>query len=730
MDACICMCVWVSACTCAFIVVCICLCSAASTYPSVSVGHFHAFVLPFSSFHVCALMPLGAHRWKRAEMEKQGEQERRAEHAVLMREALVEARQQRRETAQETVESGELATRVGVAALAFGLVTLLRSPQPGGPPPDVSEGQVDALNNSSVFVKEAKAGARRQMGTLKRLQRSATETLRAIGWDTGTRQRSDGRDAVNASAGSSNATRDGGEMAEVSWRAADPLIDASVSRQTVAALDQKAQNFSPVQSYDYVIIGAGAAGRAAAAMAWRLGVKTVVIDEEDRAGASLLDGSVPSKALLHEASRGQHAAANQWQSPAAVQQPPIEHHGEPQVRDVEAASQEPRTAADRVLGAVRSRQLASSKIWDTMGTTLVEGRAEFESAHRLRVTFANGTTSAFEGRKFLVCTGAEPATTGIRGLANAGFWTYQTVLRSPPTVLPRSLVVIGGGPVGCELAQAFARLGTKVTLVAPELLPREAERAQAALADVLVNTTGVRWVRGRAREVLRRMPGELTVLLEGGGHVAGAKLLVATGRKARTRNLGLGKAGVLFSKEGIYVDDMYRTSAPHIMAAGDCCLFQAHPTASSSAQMSEAAASEHRRSISLQKAEASVVSRKQRSAHAAGWHGERAARIAWMGWWLRLKAPAAQPNLVPRVVYTRPEVAAVGLTEEQVVEKYGAEGGRWWRVCIDSHGEDSQGLGAFGLGGLDRSVAAGETSGAFVDIIFHRHGCVCVCVCV
>ena len=118
-------------------------------------------------------------------------------------------------------------------------------------------------------------------------------------------------------------------MAEVSWRAADPLIDASVSRQTVAALDQKAQNFSPVQSYDYVIIGAGAAGRAAAAMAWRLGVKTVVIDEEDRAGASLLDGSVPSKALQHEASRGQHAAANQWQSPAAVQQPPIEHHGEP-----------------------------------------------------------------------------------------------------------------------------------------------------------------------------------------------------------------------------------------------------------------------------------------------------------------------------------------------------------------------------------------------------------------
>ena len=66
-------------------------------------------------------MPLGAHRWKRAEMEKQGEQERRAEHAVLMREALVEARQQRRETAQETVESDELATRVGVAALAFGL---------------------------------------------------------------------------------------------------------------------------------------------------------------------------------------------------------------------------------------------------------------------------------------------------------------------------------------------------------------------------------------------------------------------------------------------------------------------------------------------------------------------------------------------------------------------------------------------------------------------------------
>jgi pyruvate/2-oxoglutarate dehydrogenase complex dihydrolipoamide dehydrogenase (E3) component len=94
----------------------------------------------------------------------------------------------------------------------------------------------------------------------------------------------------------------------------------------------------------------------------------------------------------------------------------------------------------------------------------------------------------------------------------------------------------------------------QVTVVAPAILPRESPRVQQVMADILVNSTGVRWVQGRAKEALRRMPGEVTLLLEGGGHVVGSRLLLACGRAVGANELALTKAGVLHDKEGIFVD--------------------------------------------------------------------------------------------------------------------------------------------------------------------------------
>lgn len=176
------------------------------------------------------------------------------------------------------------------------------------------------------------------------------------------------------------------------------------------------------------------------------------------------------------------------------------------------------------------------------------------------------TLCHFTARGLLPC-----ALTHKRRASAIKYWTPHEVLRRPPQELPRHLLVLGGGAVGCELAQAFARLGSRVTIVAPSILPRESLRAQRAAADVLVNSTGIRWVQGRGREVLRRMPGEVTLLLEGQGHVVGSHLLVATGRKPRAGGMGLCEAGVRYTNEGIYVDHLQRTSVPHIRAVGDCC---------------------------------------------------------------------------------------------------------------------------------------------------------------
>jgi pyruvate/2-oxoglutarate dehydrogenase complex dihydrolipoamide dehydrogenase (E3) component len=280
------------------------------------------------------------------------------------------------------------------------------------------------------------------------------------------------------------------------------------------------------------------------------------------------------------------------------------------------------------------------------------------------------------------------------------------VLTSPPRELPRHLLVLGGGAEGCELAQAFAQLGSRVTMIAPSLLPRESPRVQRAVADVLVNATGIRWVQGCGREVLRRMPGEVTVLLEGQGHVVGSHLLVATGRKPRARGLGLSKAGVRYDNEGIFVDERQRTSAPHIMAAGDCCSARVHDVVHRGGYDGGFVEAE----ITWQRGPSAEVEQGgARPARDAGWQARVATQAALVPWWLRerLTTPARAP--AARITYTQPEIGAVGLSEEEVQAKYGAEGRRWWLIRVEGDA-------------LERAVTDGELPGGFVEVYVHRSG--------
>jgi len=196
------------------------------------------------------------------------------------------------------------------------------------------------------------------------------------------------------------------------------------------------------------------------------------------------------------------------------------------------------------------------------------------------------------------------------------------------------------------------------------------------------------------------------VLLEGQGHVVGSQLLVATGRKARAGGMGLSEAGVRYGKEGIFVDERQRTTAPHIMAAGDCC----------SALLPDVV---RRGGYDGGFVETDITSQRAPRAEAeqgggrqsrdAVWQALVATQAALVPWWLRgrLTKPSQAP--VARITYTQPEIAVVGISEEEVQAKYGAEGRRWWLIRVEGDA-------------LERAITDGEPPGGFVEVYVHRTG--------
>jgi pyruvate/2-oxoglutarate dehydrogenase complex dihydrolipoamide dehydrogenase (E3) component len=265
-------------------------------------------------------------------------------------------------------------------------------------------------------------------------------------------------------------------------------------------------------------------------------------------------------------------------------------------------------------------QPTSPEALEREGIEVALGPTSFESASAVRVG-----ERVIVGRRYLVCTGATPTTPDLAGLADTPHLTYHDVF--DVSDLPRSLVVIGGGPLGMELTQAFQRLGSAVTIVAPQLLPHDDPDASAVLKAVF-EREGVRWLKGRAIEV-RQQRGEICVSLDAGGEARGQTLLIAAGRRPNVAGLGLDRAGVRYSPHGIPVDDQLRTNVPHIFAAGD------------------------------------VLGREQFS-HVAGWQAFEAARNA-----LLPGSDSGRANPMTWVTFTDPEVAQVGLSEIDARKRFG-----------------------------------------------------------
>jgi pyruvate/2-oxoglutarate dehydrogenase complex dihydrolipoamide dehydrogenase (E3) component len=222
-----------------------------------------------------------------------------------------------------------------------------------------------------------------------------------------------------------------------------------------------------------------------------------------------------------------------------------------------------------VMDRVRERRARiaphdSQERFESLGVTVLRGHARFRSPHEVEVD-----GRVLRARAFVIATGSRAGLPPIPGLAEARPFTNETIfdeLRERPA----RLVVVGGGPIGCELGQAFAALGVRVTILeaGPRILDKEDEDAAAVVRRSL-EEDGVE-VRTGARIVSVRRDGPVTTLeVEGAAAVQAEAVLVAAGRIPNVEDLGLEQAGVAWTKRGVTVDDHLRTSQAHIYAAGD-----------------------------------------------------------------------------------------------------------------------------------------------------------------
>jgi pyruvate/2-oxoglutarate dehydrogenase complex dihydrolipoamide dehydrogenase (E3) component len=352
---------------------------------------------------------------------------------------------------------------------------------------------------------------------------------------------------------------------------------------------------------DLCVIGAGSGGLAVAAGAVQMGAEVVLIERGKMGGDCLNYGCVPSKALI-AAGKAAHT---------------VRHAGRFGVNGHEPEIDFPAVHAHvhGVIAGIAPHD--SQERFEGLGVKVIRAPARFTGPQEVE---AGGTR--VRARRCVVATGSSPAVPPVPGLAEVPYLTNETVFDL--TERPEHLIVIGGGPIGCELAQAHRRLGARVTLLERfSILPKDDPAAVEVVRHHLLAEGIDLREQVEITEVARAGNGIAVTLNEGEfrQHVTGSHLLVAAGRRANVEGLGLEAAGIEHSPRGIEVDDRLRTSNKRVFAIGD-------------------------------------VAGGFQFTHMAAYHAGIVIRNALF----RLPAKVDE-RAVPWVTYTAPELAQVGLTE-------------------------------------------------------------------
>ena len=430
-------------------------------------------------------------------------------------------------------------------------------------------------------------------------------------------------------------------------------------------------------TYDLLVIGGGSAGITAAKFAGEtLGKSVLLIEKSKLGGDCTWTGCVPSKSLLASAKN----AAVQSQ---LLRKQIIKGNDNPNTVNFQGIQEKYRRHQQHIYDADDSPEALSKYNIDTL-----QGKATFISSNTLQVTTTtvpgqdgkDGISQEYIAKEGIVlCTGATPRdiqSMNIPGLKttdndnNINVVTYEEIWDIPK--LPKRLTIVGGGPIGCEFAQAFARLGAEVTMiVSKRLLPREELEVSDLLKCVFEGDENITILTGKLESVRPQDGGEIGNHIAStatGQQVSGDLLLVAVGRTPNTQNFGLESVGVKTDSKsdgGIVVNEKLQTSVKSIYAAGDC------------------------------------ISNNRQFTHYAGYQGAIACRNIL----LPLSDPGVlSPLEIPATTFTSPEIASVGYTEEEAKTKYGAN-----KICVATKS----------LQEVDRAICE-ETTKGLMKVIYKK----------
>ena len=356
---------------------------------------------------------------------------------------------------------------------------------------------------------------------------------------------------------------------------------------------------------DICVIGAGSGGLSVAAGAVQMGARVVLIEAGEMGGDCLNAGCVPSKALIAAAKVAE--AQRKGFRGIAAQDPQVDFAA---VKDHVAA----------VIAQIAP--VDSQDRFEGLGCTVIRAFARFTGPNEVE---AGG--QRIRARRFVIATGSRPFVPPIPGVEATPYLTNETIFARRDR--PGHLIVIGGGPIGVEMAQAHRRLGCEVTVIeGAKVLGREDPELAAVVIDAL-RDEGIRLIEGQPVVRLSGSDGAVEVVLGDGTQVTGTHILMAVGRKVALDGMNLDAAGVAHTPKGVTVDARLRSTNRRVFAVGD---------AAGGLQFT----------------------------HVAGWHAGIVIRQAVLG------LPAkADPRAVPRATFTEPELAHVGLTEAEARKTHG-----------------------------------------------------------